>query len=613
MYVLRFFIMNLILSVLLLAFLGIRRLLSRYWTAGYRYALWVIPAAALLVALLPFRLFPASNASAIRNSYPSTDIAATSANRDQSPPVNGDWLQDFTEALERPDMAGLNQGIAVLWCLGMITALVFYVLAHIQIKKICRNSHAPDSRILELFYGSKRELDIHRNVTLLISGQVSTPLIYGVIHPCLILPSCLVNEGSNKDDNEDIRFILLHELTHYRNHDLIYNQILLLLSLPYWFNPMIHIVIREFRSDRELYCDACLLHGMRPSDRLKYGHTILNFAAGTSRFLYHPVTTGFSGTKKQLTRRIKQIAAYRVPSGHDRLRNVISFLLITLFLAAQLPFLNAQAAGGSAETFSVSIPPSAVGFSIPSVPASNSSSLLDVHDYFRGLDGCMVLTDLNSGQYRIYNEEKSTRRISPDSTYKIYSALNALESGIITPEQNTLSWNGRSYPFPDWEKDQSLQTAMQYSVNWYFQDLDQAAGLENLQSFYRKIGYGNQDLSGGTDRYWLESSLAISPLEQTELLKSFYMNEFGFQPENIAAVKEALRLSSSSLNTLSGKTGTAMVNGVYVSTWFVGYVETPDNTWFFATNISNADNVGGNTSAKVTLQVLEDMDIYTSD
>lgn len=609
MYILRFLMTNLLISVLLLAFLGIRGLLSRYWTAGCRYAVWIIPAAALLIALLPFRLFPSSNESGARIEY-QAGTAAVSAALTQTPATDGSWIQDFTEALERPDLEGLNQMITVLWCFGMAAALGFYLLAHMQLKKICRHTHAPDPCVRALYCDIKSKLGIRRNITLLVSGQVSTPLIYGISRPCLILPAALVDKGGKKNNGE-IGFILLHELTHYKNHDLIYNQILLLLKLPYWFNPMIHVISREFRSDRELYCDACLLHGMLPGDRLKYGHTILNFAAGAGRILYGPVTTGFSGTKKQLTRRIKQIAAYRVPSGHDRLRDTVSFLLVALLLVIQLPLLNAQAAG-SPVSASAPVPALAGGSTVSSVPVSGSSAL-DVHGYFQGLDGCMVLTDLNSGQYRIYNEEKSTRRIPPDSTYKIYSALNALEAGIITPEQNTLPWNGQSYPFPDWESDHSLQSAMQYSVNWYFQDLDQEAGLENLKNFYHRIGYGNQDLSGGIDRYWLETSLAISPLEQTELLKSFYLNEFGFQPENVAAVKKALMLSSGSLGTLSGKTGTAMINGVYVSSWFVGYVETPDNTWFFATNISNADNTAGNTSAMITLQVLEDMGLYTPD
>ncbi|MGO0943735.1 penicillin-binding transpeptidase domain-containing protein, partial [Clostridioides difficile] len=39
---------------------------------------------------------------------------------------------------------------------------------------------------------------------------------------------------------------------------------------------------------------------------------------------------------------------------------------------------------------------------------------------------------LKSKQYHIYNKEKSKTRISPNSTYKIYSALLGLENGIIT-------------------------------------------------------------------------------------------------------------------------------------------------------------------------------------
>ena len=79
MYILRFLMTNLLISVLLLAFLGIRGLLSRYWTAGCRYAVWIIPAAALLIALLPFRLFPSSNESGARIQYQAVTAAVSAA------------------------------------------------------------------------------------------------------------------------------------------------------------------------------------------------------------------------------------------------------------------------------------------------------------------------------------------------------------------------------------------------------------------------------------------------------------------------------------------------------------------------------------------------------
>ena len=66
----------------------------------------------------------------------------------------------------------------------------------------------------------------------------------------------------------------------------------------------------------------------------------------------------------------------------------------------------------------------------------------DWQDLFSGINGCAVVYDLDSSQYTVYNESEITHRVPPCSTFKIYSALNALEQGIITPENNMLSWDG---------------------------------------------------------------------------------------------------------------------------------------------------------------------------
>ena len=81
----------------------------------------------------------------------------------------------------------------------------------------------------------------------------------------------------------------------------------------------------------------------------------------------------------------------------------------------------------------------------------------------------------------------------------------------------------------------------------------------------------------------MESSLKISPIEQVELLTQLQNNNFGFAPENINAVKDSICLSSSDAGTFYGKTGTGRVDGQDVNGWFIGYIETADNTYFFAT------------------------------
>ena len=92
-------------------------------------------------------------------------------------------------------------------------------------------------------------------------------------------------------------------------------------------------------------------------------------------------------------------------------------------------------------------------------------------------------------------------------------------------------------------------------------------------------------MSSDFSTYWMESSLKISPIEQVELLIKLQNNSFGFAPENINTVKDAICLSSSDAGTFYGKTGTGRVDGQDVNGWFIGYIETADNTYFFATNI----------------------------
>ena len=133
--------------------------------------------------------------------------------------------------------------------------------------------------------------------------------------------------------------------------------------------------------------------------------------------------------------------------------------------------------------------------------------------------------------------EHATLRVAPNSTYKIYDALFGLEEGVITPENSFIAWNGESYPFEAWNADQTLQSAMNSSVNWYFQTVDEQLGSSSVYNYIQEIGYGNENMNGDFSTYWMESSLKILSIEQVELLTKLHNNSFEFSPENINAVK----------------------------------------------------------------------------
>ena len=110
-------------------------------------------------------------------------------------------------------------------------------------------------------------------------------------------------------DAAERRQVLLHELTHLKHGDLGGNQLAALILAICWWNPVIWLAFRRFRRDMEIYCDydAARLSG----DKKAYAATLVKAAAGTERFVLG--TTSFIGGEKEVSARVKALAAFKKP------------------------------------------------------------------------------------------------------------------------------------------------------------------------------------------------------------------------------------------------------------------------------------------------------------
>lgn len=238
----------------------------------------------------------------------------------------------------------------------------------------------------------------------------------------------------------------------------------------------------------------------------------------------------------------------------------------------------------------------------------------NLQSYFTGFNGTFVMYDTKQNKYSIYNKEKSIKRVSPNSTFKVPHSLIGLETGILKDQNTTFRWDGTVYPFESWNQDQTMTMAVQNSTIWYFQQLAEKIGNKREQAYLNAITYGNRNISGGLTNFWLQSSLKISPLEQVEFLKRFYNYQLPSSKHNIDIVKQILIMEQKNGATLSGKTGTgwenAVINGIPINGWFIGYVEKDGNTYIFATNIEAANNATGGKAKEITLNILKDKNIY---
>ena len=108
---------------------------------------------------------------------------------------------------------------------------------------------------------------------------------------------------------EERRRVLAHELTHLAHGDLIYNLISAFFLAAFWWNPVIWLAFRRFRRDMEVYCDYDAVR--KTGDKKGYAETLVRAAAGTERFILG--TTSFIGGEKEVSARVKALAAFKKP------------------------------------------------------------------------------------------------------------------------------------------------------------------------------------------------------------------------------------------------------------------------------------------------------------
>lgn len=614
-FMIRFFLCNIFISGIIGIFLVVKHIFKNSLSSRMQYNLWFLLLGLLVIPFIPFRLFGFPQTFSWFSSLRSLSTTDTGTAMGEAGAINltenTDWMNDFALSVNSDASSIVGYLLLGIWILGILVMTVLIIKSFLRLREL-KNSALPlqNQEIRRLYHHCLEEMGILREIPVYSTALLKSPIIVGLLKPSIYLPIHLISdytlsrsacsEGAcihacqERYNESAMRYMLLHELQHYKHKDAIGSYLMNFAEVIYWFNPIVWFALKEMRSDREVACDTSVLEMLKEDDYMEYGNTLINFAEKISLTPF-PFAAGLSGNMKQMKRRIVNIASYKKPTLKKKLKGMTAFILTAMLLFVFAPFVSTYAADDTHYQWNSS---------------AEKISYIDLHTYFGEYEGSFVLYDSANDTWNIHDIEHATLRVAPNSTYKIYDALFGLEASIITPEDSFIAWNGESYPFEAWNADQTLQSAMNSSVNWYFQTIDEQLGASNLCNYIKKIGYGNENLSGGLASYWMESTLEISPIEQVELLTKLTNNSFGFSSENINAVKDAICLSSSDTGTFYGKTGTGRVDGQDVNGWFVGFLETADNTYFFATNIGADRGATGSSATEITMSILSDMNIW---
>ena len=590
-----FLISNILICIFTLVIIGTKKLLKKYLSAATQYHLWFLLFLLLAVPFFPVQIHGSQLFSWLHFFHTDsglnsgTDTLSKLTSNTQNNLLN--QVNDFSVSISSRFSGGLNTILFLIWIMGVMIMSVLTLHSLNYVRSIKRSAlPLQNQQVKTIYYDCLKELKTSHQVPVYSTAFLKSPVLIGIIHPRIYIPIHLISE-LNPDD---MRFMLLHELQHYRHKDTLIGFLMVISNILYWFNPFIWYALKEIHCDRELACDSAVLQMISTDEYQAYGMTLINFAEKLSSFS-SPLAVGMSGNFRQMKRRILNIAIFRKETLYQKMRALIIYLVISAVFIGCTPILSIGASTQDVYHFH---------------DTDKNISLLDVSAIFGSYDGSFVLYDNHLDSWKIYNLEEANKRIPPDSTYKIYDALLGLESGIITPEHSSMAWNGEHFSYSAWENDQDLNSAMQNSVNWYFQTMDSQLGLNKIQEFLNEIEYGNQTTSSNLKLYWSDFSLKISPIEQVELLKKFNTNGFHLHSQNVLSVKNAIKIVGTSDGTFYGKTGTGCIDGQDINGWFIGYIETSDNIYYFATNIQSDSNATGKKALEITSAILKKLHIW---
>ncbi len=228
-----------------------------------------------------------------------------------------------------------------------------------------------------------------------------------------------------------------------------------------------------------------------------------------------------------------------------------------------------------------------------------------------GFVGTVLVYNLNDNSYQAAHAERIERPLIPASTFKILNSLIALETGVVADEGTVIPWDGIVSVRRELNRDLDLQTAFRLSSVAHYQELARRIGSERMQQFIDAVDYGNRDISGGTDQFWLTGGLRISPREQIDFLRRLYRGDLPFSVVTIDTVKEMMAAERTSDYAIRAKTGWAVLPEDSNVGWWVGWVERGDQVDFFATVLeaSAPDETFGPTREDITRTVLVELGV----
>ncbi len=160
--------------------------------------------------------------------------------------------------------------------------------------------------------------------------------------------------------------------------------------------------------------------------------------------------------------------------------------------------------------------------------------------------------------------------------------------------------------------DLTLKEAFQNSSENAFGALASRIGRDTMKKWIDTLGYGNRNIGGAIDNFWLNDTLRITPDEELGLIKKLYFDQLPFFQRTQRIVKSMMLMEANSNYQLSYKTGIGHVKDGRFIGWVTGWIEENKHPYLFVLNLGSSDlrAIAQNVQVEVLKSILKQMGFF---
>ncbi|MBI6875305.1 M56 and phosphodiester glycosidase domain-containing protein [Clostridium aciditolerans] len=298
---------SILIGVILIVKLIVKDTLSPNW----QYLIWLI----LLIRLLMPSL-PSSSMSIFNTVKPAAEKIALTE-RSFTPNIEGNIqiprislpetnnITNKTNHEVSKDKFNLKNILMLIWLSGVFIFTLYTIF--INLKIIVKNKQwilADNDIVDQKLSECKAALNIKKDIPAFFTNNVSTPSLFGIFRPVLLIPK----DTYHKISDDELKHIFLHELCHFKRKDNLINWVVVILKILHWFNPIIWYGFYKMREDCEIACDTMAMSYMSEKEKSEYGYTLVHLLEITSKQNHLLGTMGILSDKSGIKRRIIMIS-----------------------------------------------------------------------------------------------------------------------------------------------------------------------------------------------------------------------------------------------------------------------------------------------------------------